>query len=375
MKILFTGGGTGGHIVPILGIARELRKIKEEKDLQFFYIGPKDEFNNLLLSQEGIAVLGVFAGKLRRYFSVQAILQNIADVLFKIPAGIVQAFFKLLFLNPDIVLSKGGYGALPATIAAKILGIPIFLHESDSISGASNQLAANFALTIFTSFPHTAKLPLEKSLLIGNPIRTDLLTGSKDEAKTLFHLTGGKPLVLILGGSQGSQKINDTVLAILNDLLQTFEIIHQTGEKNYAEVAAEAKAVMEKSNEPFYHPSPFLRETELRHAFAAASLIVNRSGAGSIFETAALGKPAILIPLTGSAQNHQIENAYAYAKTGAAIVLEESNLSPHFFLEKMRALIENPKEMAAMSQAALTFARPNAARDIAQYLIEYLKKE
>ncbi len=379
MKILFTGGGTGGHIVPILAIVREMRKLQgspsASSGLQLFYIGPKDDFNELLLSQEGIEVFTILAGKMRRYGGIQTIFQNFVDILFKTPVGIIQAFFKVFFLAPDVMFSKGGYGAIPATIAGWLLRVPVFLHESDSVPGLANRIAASFALKIFVSFPNTQKFQIRKTILTGNPIRKEILTGSKEEAAQVFHLAGGKPVLLILGGSQGAQKINDVVLLLVNDALNNFEIIHQTGEKNFLQVKAEAKTVIAPLNEKYYHPVSFLKETELRHAYAVADFIVNRAGSGSIFEIAALGKPSILIPLAGAAQNHQVENAYAYAKEGAAVVLEEANLTPHFFLEKLRSLFENPQELAKMSQAALAFSKPEAANFIAQYLIEYLKNE
>ena len=374
MKILFTGGGTGGHIVPILAIVREIRKLKES-GLQLFYIGPKDDFNELLLSGEGIQTFTIAAGKMRRYGGIQTIFQNFFDLFFKTPFGIIQAFFKVFFLAPDLIFSKGGYGAIPATLAGWILRVPVFLHEGDSVPGLANRIASVFSLKIFVSFPRTQKFPIQKTLITGNPIRKEILTGSKEEAAQLFHLVGGKPILLILGGSQGSQKINDIVLLLINDALNNFEIIHQTGEKNFLQVKAEAKTVINPINEKYYHPVSFLKETELRHAYATADFIVNRAGSGSIFEIAALGKPSILIPLAGAAQNHQVENAYAFAKDGAAIVLEEANLTPHFFLEKLRSLFQNPQELAKMSQAAHEFAKPEAANFIAQYLIEYLKNE
>lgn len=379
MKILFTGGGTGGHIVPILAIVREIRKfhpsMNSEQELELFYIGPKDDFNELLLSQEGIQIFKIAAGKVRRYGGIQTLFQNFFDLFFKTPLGIIQALFKIFFLAPDLIFSKGGYGAIPASLAGWILRVPVFLHEGDSVPGLANRIASVFSLTIFVSFPRTQKFPTQKIILTGNPIRKEILSGSKEEAAELFHLAGGKPVLLVLGGSQGAQKINDTMLLLLNNALSDFEIIHQTGEKNFLEVRSEAKTVIHQANERYYHPVPFLKEVELRHAYAAAHLIVSRAGSGSIFEIAALGKPSILIPLAGAAQNHQVENAYAYAKGGAAIVLEEANLTSHFFLEKLRSLFQNPQELAKMSQAALAFSKPEAANFIAQYLIEYLKKE
>ncbi|MBI1984725.1 MAG: undecaprenyldiphospho-muramoylpentapeptide beta-N-acetylglucosaminyltransferase [Candidatus Wildermuthbacteria bacterium] len=373
MKILFTGGGTGGHIIPLIAVIRELHKTQENKNLKLFYMGPKDDFGGLLLSQEGIQMLNIMAGKMRRYFSPIAILQNILDLCFRIPLGFAQAFFRIFFLAPDVILSKGGYGAIPATLAGWILRIPIFLHESDMIPGKANQIAAHFALKIFTSFPHTQLLPLKKVLLVGNPVRREILTGSKQEAKEIFKLKGDRPLLLVLGGSQGAQKINDAILSVINELTESFEIIHQTGEKNFQQVQAEANAMFIPENKQYYHASPFLKEPELRHAYAASNMIVARAGSGLIFEIAALGKPSILVPLMGSAQNHQFRNAYAYQDAKACIVLEEANLTPHFFLEKLKSLISNPKELELMSRSALAFAKPEAAKTIADYLVAYLE--
>src|SRR3989344_8682393 len=369
MKILFAGGGTGGHIFPIIAIARELRQSYKEKNLELFYMGPQDRFGDVLLSQENINTFTVKAGKLRRIDSPAAFFQNLGGLLFVTPLGICKAFKILFFLSPDLIFSKGGYGAIPATVAGRILRIPVFLHESDIVPGKANRSAEKFALEIFTYFPFTRYFPPKKILLVGNPIRKRLLSGSREDATQLFQLMGGKPILLIMGGSQGAQRLNDMLLGILEEALNQFEIIHQTGEANFKAVEAETKAMISEENLAYYHPVAFLEENEIRHAYAAADFIVNRSGSGSIFEIAALGKPSILIPLPESAQNHQVENAYAYADTGAAIVLEEANMRPHFFLERVRDIIFDQKEMERMSQAALRFAKPDAARIIANYLL------
>jgi UDP-N-acetylglucosamine--N-acetylmuramyl-(pentapeptide) pyrophosphoryl-undecaprenol N-acetylglucosamine transferase len=372
MKILFTGGGTGGHVLPILAIARELRKQAGGKLLEFSYMGPKDDFSDLLLSQEGITVHHILAGKVRRYEFLKSLPYNLLDVLVKLPLGTLQAFFRLFVSSPDLMFSKGGFGSVPSAIAGWVLRIPIILHESDIIPGMANRIVGKFAWQIFVSFPDTQYFPKNRMIEVGNPIRKELLSGTKEEAKRLFHLQGDKPLILILGGSQGAQRVNDSLLAILQEALKEYEIIHQTGEKNFSQVKAEAEAVVAKEQLPLYHPVPFLKEIELRHAYAAADLIISRAGSGSVFEIAALGKPSILIPLPEAAQNHQVENAYAYQKTGACMVLEEPNLSPNFFLERVRSLFQNKTEWEKMSQAALRFAKPDAGGVITRYIIESL---
>jgi len=373
-KILFTGGGTGGHIFPIVAISREIRKICPEEKIEFFYLGPKDKFGEIFLSQEGIKVKKILAGKIRRYVEVKSFLENLIDVFLKIPIGIFQAFFYIFFLAPDLIFSKGGFGSIPAIIAGKLLGVPIFLHESDAIPGMANRFLARFSLEIFVSFPKTLYFTEEKMILVGNPIRREILEGSKEEAKEYFKLVGGKPLVLILGGSQGAQRINDKILEILPEILKNFELIHQCGEKNFSQVKEEAKVMIVKDFEKYYHLFPFLKEEELKMAYAACDLIVSRAGAGTIFEIAALGKPAILIPLPEAAQDHQLKNAYTFAETGAAKVLEEKNFTPHFFWERLRYLFSHPEELEKMSRAAKEFSKPNAARIIAGYIVDYLTK-
>lgn len=384
MKILFTGGGTGGHIFPIIAVAREIRRIYPKNDLELFYVGPKDDFASILLTQEGIKTKTIIAGKIRRYLGIGAILQNFVDVLFKTPIGLIQAFFYIFFLAPDFVFSKGGYGSLPVVFCAWIFQTPIFLHESDLTPGLSNRIAERFSLQVFTSFPKTEYFSLNKIILVGNPIRKEILAGSEEEARNLFKLKGKKPVIFVLGGSQGAQRINDVILTILPQLLQNFELIHQTGSKNFKGVRAEAKVAIssyrflkdknEQSNdlEKYYHIFPFLKERELKHAYRVSDLIISRAGSGSIFEIAALGKPSILIPLPEAAQNHQIKNAYTYASKGAAIVIEEANLTPHFFLEKLKYLFSHKELLEKMEEKAKEFSKPKSARIIAAYIVEYL---
>lgn len=392
MKILFTGGGTGGHVFPLVAIAREIRRIyparnharagapggplgravsngvNPKKDLELYYVGPKDELGLILLSQENFIIRTIASGKIRRYSS----LQNITDILFKIPFGILQSFFLLLAIKPDLVFSKGGSGSIAVTYSAKILKIPVFLHESDAVPGLSNQRTSKWAKKIFISFPKTEYFNPKKTILSGNPIRNEVLGGDKRDAGELFGLTFSKPIFLIVGGSQGAEAINDFVLRILNDLLKIYEVIHVTGRKNFKETAKEAEAVIDRDLEKYYHPIAFLDEEKLKHAYAAADIVISRSGSGSIFEIAALGKPSILVPLPSSAGDHQSKNAYNYAEGGACLVLEQENLTPNFFMENVRLLLMHPEKLDEMRQSALSFAKPMAARAIAREILEFL---
>ncbi len=368
MKILFTGGGTAGHVFPILSVIREMKEIYPVKDLELFYLGPKDRYVPSLI-KEGVKTKIILSGKVRRYLSIK----NFIDV-FKLPIGFFQAFFWMFFKNPDIVFSKGGFGSAPVALAALFLHTPLFLHESDSAPGLASRITAYWAVEIFTSFPKTEKLKKEKIICIGNPIKRSILNGETGQAKKIFDLIADKPLILIMGGSQGARVINETIVEVLAGLLEKFEIIHQTGKRHIAQVKKESDIILKDSLKPYYHPTPFLQEKELRHALQACQMVVSRAGSGALFEIAAASKPSIIIPLPSSAQNHQIKNAYQFSEITGAEVLEEQNLKPHFFLERIKYLFSQPQTLKSKAQQASLFARPKSAWIIANYLIEYLKQ-
>lgn len=378
MKILFTGGGTAGHIFPIIAVVREIREIflreNIQEDFKFYYLGPKDDFAKSLFSQEGIEVKTIRAGKFRRYFGLTSFVQNFVDIFFNIPVSFFQSLFRIFVISPDLIFSKGGYGSFPVVISGWLFLVPVFLHESDVTPGLVNRLMSKFSLEIFVSFPieKTTYFPSQKMISVGNPIRSSLLEGKKEEAEKILKITGEKPIILVTGGSQGSQRINDVLLAILPEILKNFELIHQVGQRNFNQIEVEANLILSLELRTYYHLVSFLNEDELKHAYAAADLVISRAGSGSIFEISTLGKPSILIPLPESAQNHQVKNAYAYAENGASIVIEEANLTPHFFLEKLRYLLSKPPELKMMSDKARSFSKPLAAKIIAEYIFSYL---
>ena len=181
-----------------------------------------------------------------------------------------------------------------------------------------------------------------------------------------------KPIILIIGGSQGAQALNDFVLLVLNDLLKSYELIHVTGRENFQETVAESQVVLDKDLNKYYHPIGFLNEEQTKQAYSVADLIVSRAGASGIFEIAAVGKPSILVPLPSAAGDHQSKNAYAYAQAGAAEIIEQENLTPNFFMGKLQLLFLHPEQLEKMHQDALAFAKPLAARAIAREILESL---
>ena len=381
MKILFTGGGTGGHLMPIIAVVREIRKLYSKNDLKLYYIGPYDKLGIPLLSKENLIIHTIISGKIRRYFSrsgfsasqinLATLLQNITDIFFKIPLGFVQSFLLILFINPKLVFSKGGSGSAIVCASAKILNIPIFLHESDSVPGLSNRIVSKWARKIFTSFPKTEYFDELGAIAVGNPIREELLKGDVAKAKEIFNLTSQKPVILFLGGSQGAEAINEFVLSVLSDILADYEVIHVSGARNYIKTQSESQVVLNLSKDLkiYYHLYESLNEVQLKNAYSASGLIVSRAGSGSVFEIAAVGKPSILIPLPSAASDHQSKNAYQYSKTGAAFVIEQENLTHNFFLSKINYLLSRSKKM---TEAALKFAKPQASKAITKEILEYL---
>ncbi len=368
MKILFTGGGTGGHFYPIIAIIEALRVLAEEERLvgiefTFMSDAPYDEN---LLTKKDIHFIKVGSGKMRRYFS----LLNITDI-FKTIGGIWRAFWIMYRDFPDIVFGKGGYASLPALFAARILGIPVIIHESDVVPGKVNLWAAKFAKRIAISFSESVKyFPPTKTALTGSPVRREILGSTPEEAREVFQLEKDVPVILILGGSQGSQNINDNIVDIALELVKFAHVIHQCGKNNFKEVSGRLSVVLEKSLlKSRYHLLGYLDDAAMRNASSVANVVVSRAGAGSIFEIAAWSIPSILIPIINSAQDHQRENAYSYARTGAGEVIEESNLTPNILLSGIKRLLEDKKRMELMKTAAKNFAQPKASRKIARELL------
>ncbi len=383
LRILFTGGGTGGHIYPILAVAEELQILAPQKNLaiDLHYFGAPGPYH-ILLENNGIKALKILSAKWRRYFD----LRNFTDVLILFPLSIIQAFWKVFWLMPDVLFSKGGPGSLPIVLACKFYRIPIIIHDSDSVIGLANKLAARFADKIAISFNSEAdfisqkiknsEILSQKTALVGNPIRRSLIRGNileSDTAKKLFGFNPEKPVVLIIGGSQGSIKINDFMLDIAGELIENFQILHQTGIKNFDEVKEQLNLVLKNysQEEKSHYKVVSYFDKDLKDAYSAADLVISRASSGSIFETAAFGKPAILVPLPSEVVgDHQTKNAYEYAKNGAAIVIEESNLKPNIFITQLKNLFSNPERLKAMSEAAKKFAKPEAARIIAEEILK-----
>lgn len=370
MRIVFTGGGTGGHFYPIIAIAREVHALAREKRLleaELYYIAPAP-FDKKVLFENRIAFRQSPAGKMRRYFS----LLNIFDI-FKTAFGILKALIQLFSIYPDVVLSKGGYASFPTVIAARILRIPVVVHESDVVPGRANRWAAKFAHSIAVSYKEAVgQFPdkKEKVALVGNPIRREFFIPAKEGAHEFLDLDKFTPVVFVLGGSQGAARINSVILEALPALIERYQIIHQTGRANMEEIKKLAPVILgDNPKRNRYKPFDYLNLLAMRMAAGASSLVITRAGSGAIAELAAWGAPSILIPIPEKISHDQRKNAFAYARTGAAVVVEEENITPNILTAEINRLMDDPALRETMGEKAREFARPDAARKIAELLV------
>ena len=368
MKILFTGGGSGGHFYPIIAVAEAINDLVRDRKLlepEMIYAAP-EPYDREMLIANGVKFVPTSAGKIRNYFSVL----NFFDY-FNTAWGVLRSVLRIFFLYPDVVFGKGGYASFPTLLAAKLFKIPVVIHESDSVPGKVNKWAGTFAKKIAVSFPEAAGyFPKDKVAYTGNPIRKSILVPARDGAFEFFKLSKELPVIYITGGSQGAQALNESLLAALPQLLEKYQIIHQTGDDNLADISNRAKVVMgDNLNLARYHPVGYVNDLATRMAAGAASLVISRAGS-TIFEIASWGLPSILIPLPTAAGDHQTKNAYTYARAGACVVIEQNNLTPGLLVSEVERILNHEPIKHAMSNAARAFARADAASLIAAALLD-----
>lgn len=368
MRILFTGGGSGGHFYPIVAIAAEVTSLVKKHKLfapELYYLSPTP-YDEGVLFEHNIIYKRNTAGKLRRYFS----LLNLTDAI-KTLWGVLVSIIQVWRLYPDVIFGKGGYASFPTLLAGKILRVPVVIHESDTVPGRVNKWAGKFAIRIAVSYPEAAKhFPTGRTAYTGNPVRKDIAEPIKEGAREFLKLEETVPVILILGGSQGAAAINDIVLEALPALVGNFQIIHQVGPKNLSEVKATAEAVLYQSlHKDRYKPFDYLNPLAMRMAAGVSAAVVSRAGS-TIFEIAAWGLPSIIIPITSSNGDHQRQNAFAYARAGACEVIEENNLTANILISEITRLVENPDERERMGAAARKFYKPDAARLVAEEIVK-----
>jgi len=325
-KIILTGGGTSGHVVPNLALVPSLKAA----GFEIYYIGSHTGIERGLVEAAGIPYFGISSGKLRRYMSIK----NATDI-FRVGKGLVDAVRIIRKIKPDIVFSKGGFVVVPVIAAAKLLRVKSVIHESDMTPGLANKLAIPFATKVCVSFPETlAHIPKQKGVLTGSPIRSELLKGNSVAG---FRHAGfdpdGLPVLLVTGGSQGAAAINSCIREALPALLEKFRVVHLCGKGNLSGIT-----------QPGYTEFEYLNEA-MADVFAMADIVVSRAGANTLFELVALGKPNLLIPLpAASSRGDQIQNAASFEKQGFSMVLSEKDMTAERLQKDIAKLYENHQD-------------------------------
>ena len=323
-KIVLTGGGTAGHVTPNIALIPYLKK----EGYDVYYIGSKGGMEEELIKKCDIPYYGVSSGKLRRYFDKK----NFSDI-FKVLKGIMQAKHIIRKIKPDVVFSKGGFVAVPVVVGAALNKVNVVCHESDITPGLANKLAMPFAKAVCTTFPEAVKhIKDNKGIYTGTPIRDMLFTGKKEKGLEMCGFSGNKPVILIMGGSQGSVKVNNSVRGLLSKLLPKYDIVHLCGKGNLDESLSDKEG---------YKQFEYISD-ELPDLFAMADMVISRAGSNAICEFLALHKPMLLIPLGKNAsRGDQILNAESFKKQGFAEVIDEEKMTKGSLFDTINRVYEN----------------------------------
>jgi UDP-N-acetylglucosamine--N-acetylmuramyl-(pentapeptide) pyrophosphoryl-undecaprenol N-acetylglucosamine transferase len=352
MRVLLAGGGSGGSATPVLAVAQALRRL--EPRVEFLYVGTRGGPEAELAAAEGIPFAGVSTGKLRRYWD----RQNLTDP-FRVLAGVGQAYALVRRFGPQLAFAAGGFGAVPPIVAARLAGARTLIHQQDVEPGLANRLLVPFAdavtVSLASSLSHFSR-PRGRATVCGNPVREAIFRASPQRAMAAFGLDASVPLLLVTGGGTGALGLNRLVAAAAPKLLDTFQVVHLTGR---------GRAVAPSVASARYHAREFVVD-EMPDLLAAASLVVSRAGMGTLTELAALGKPALVVPMP---ESHQWANARAFAALGAIEVADQAELTPDALAERIIGLLRDHPRRARLGQALANALPRDAADRIAQRLL------
>lgn len=377
MRIVLTGGGTGGHVMPFEPMVQSLRtlwlhqkdslpKRLETDELRIYFVGVADQATRDFFAHYDVPVVHVPSGKLRRYAS----LLTVTDLLFRLPLGVGLALVQMWRLMPEVVVSKGGFGSMPTVLAAAFYRIPVLLHESDAVFGLANSFLLRFATAAAVGWPAAKEMAPKKRqhkiVVTGTPVRHSLFSLTQAEAKQRLHIAAQKKVVLLMGGSQGAQQINEQLMHILPRLVLTATVIHVTGEKHFASVSEVARQLLaQSSRQDAYRAYPFVQEDDLVAVLAAADAVVSRAGS-AVAELIALRKPMLLIPLDSAAADHQRANARVLEQAGAALVLDPTNVGANLLEQNITRLLTDEQLRANLRANMARIDFPQAATTLAK---------
>ena len=380
MKVLAVGGGSGGHVTPVVAVCREIVRAAPDAEVSFWCdrkFGPS-AMKIFQAYNPSIPIDMIYSGKLRRYHGLgkfhmlrpSILFPNIID-LVKVSGGFIQSVFKLIKLRPDVVFMKGGYVCLPVGYAARLLRIPMVIHDSDAHPGLTNRLLAPFAVKIGTGAPlKYYNYPKDKAVYVGIPIAEDFKVYSKEQQKVFKHELGfdrDRPLVVVTGGGLGATRINEAVVRDRTQLLQGTSVLLISGQGSYDDIASKTRPMNGWRLEPFISEN-------MAMVLAAADIVVARAGATTLLELAALNKPTIIIPNGMLTAGHQLKNAKVYQDNFAAIIMKEDELTSQGSLaRKIKDLLSAPKILSELGENFGKFARPDAAKEMAELVLSAAK--
>ncbi len=372
MRVLVSGGGTGGHVYPALAIATELQA---RYQAEILFLGSDDGLETEIVPAAGFRFVAIKAGRLRRYISPQTITG-----VMRVPLGLFQAIGVVRKFRPQVAFTSGGFVAVPAVLAAKVNGVPVLMHQQDVPPNLSNRLAAPLATRISVSFADSLPyFPAKKTRLLGNPVRQAILDAravAPVAAKAQLGFDGGLPLLLVTGGSQGARHLNQVMARALPALLPHCQVLQVSGKQLFDETRQLAESVLVGQGETMrqrYRLVAYLNE-EMPLALQAADIVLCRSGASTLTELAALGKPSILVPLPPNiGGSPQEANAAMFGRKQAAIVVKNDDLTPEVLVERAQAMLASRERLDEMARAASSFAKPQAAQDISTELASIAK--
>lgn len=371
VRIVIAGGGTGGHCLPALAVIEELQR--RGLEAEWLWIGSCDGVEADAAKGAGVPFQSIQTGKLRRYFS----LKTVTDAA-RIPVGSVQAWNRLRSFQPDVIFSTGGFVSVPTVFAGARIA-PIVTHEQTAILGLATKINLRFADVLAVSYDQTVALAGDwrgKTVVTGNAVRASFDRGDVRRAYDKFGLTADLPLLYVTGGARGASPINRMIAAMLPNLLENWQVLHQTGPASANDDARslrDMRAPWPENLQQRYQVIEFVGD-ELPGVYAAASLVVGRAGAGTVAELAYLGKPSILIPLPGTGGDEQRVNASVLGKAGGAIVLEQSEVTPEILEATLARLACNRNELESMAAHAKSIGKPDAAARLTDLIVSVAKK-
>lgn len=355
------GGGTAGHVSPLLAVAEALAALTT---VELRFLGGRRGLEGDLARKAGIAFHAMPLPSLRDPDSRVAF----ALQLLLLPIATLDAIVQLIRIRPNVALTSGSFSALPALFAARLFRVPVYLWVGDAIPGRALRAAAGWSAGIGLTFaPAMTAMPRGRATVTGNPVRGSLLRWTKVEGRRALGLPESGPVVLVTGGSQGSEKINGATFSGLARLVRRAAIVHHTGPAQLARAEAQ-RSLLPEADRPRYQPHGYLHD-EMGAALAAADLVVGRAGSSSIAEPLAFGVPLVLIPFGASMSAHQAANARAAADLGAALILPESDLDGDRLVSIVAGLLDDPARLARLASNAKSAGRPDAAATIARAVL------